>query len=129
VSNAKTNEAKKIKTAQADAEKRLAKAKKQLDEAAKKASLELWPKLTDLPKVGSVAAGGKMSADQAKAIHEPAKRRSKARKAALANPELRKLRKEFKRAQREKSKLSRLLNARTAKKADAAQAAEAPAAS
>ncbi len=129
MSNAKNNEAKKIKAAQADAEKRFAKAKKQLDDAAKKASLELWPKLAELPKVGAVAAGGKMSADQAKAIREPAKRRSKARKAALASPELRKVRKEFKRAQREKARLTKLIATRTAKKAEAAPAAEAPAAS
>lgn len=128
MSNAKNNEAKKIKAAQVGAEKRLEKARKQFGDAAKKNSLELWPKLEELPKVGAVAAAGKMSADQARAIREPAKRRSKIRKAALANPDLRKARKELKRAMRSTRKLKKLLAVRTAKPAEA-PAGEAPAAS
>jgi len=123
----KNAEAKKIKSAISETEKVLAKAKKKFEDAAKKVSLELWPKLTDLPKVGAVAQGGKISPEQKAKMREPAKRRSKARKSALASPDLRKARKDLKRAQRKTKRLTKLLAVRTAKKAEAPAAEAAPA--
>ncbi|MCW5828979.1 MAG: hypothetical protein KIT79_06650 [Deltaproteobacteria bacterium] len=125
--SAKHEEAKKIKNYQAAIGKQLEKARKKFADLAKKAGLDHWPKLEDLPKVGAVST--KISAEQAKSIREPAKRRAKVRKAALANPEVRKARKELKRAQRATTRTRKLLATRTKKAEAAPAAAEAPAAS